>query len=77
MAVNRITLSHSKSFGMGKTLVVGPIYKELLGKETAIDKLARITFEQASMIKEQEAMIEVFQREAEEEEQTGLFDMKA
>ena len=55
---------------------MGPIDKELLGKEAAIDKLERATFEQARMVKEQEAELEVLQREAEEEEQTGIFDVR-
>ena len=57
--------------------MVGPIDKELLGKEAAIDKYERTTFEQARTIKEQENELEVFQREAEEEEQTRIFDVKA
>ena len=59
------------------SLVVGPIDKELLRKEAAIKKLERTTFEQVRMIKEMEAMFEVLQREAKEEEQTGIFDVKA
>ena len=35
--------------------MVGPIDKELLRKEVAIDKLERTTFDQAMMIKELEA----------------------
>ena len=34
--VKRSPLSHYKSLGRGKTFVVGPIDKELLGKEAAI-----------------------------------------
>ena len=37
--MKRRLLSHSKSLGRVKTLVVGPIGKELLGKEAAIEKL--------------------------------------
>ena len=44
-------LSHSKSLSRGGTLVVGPIDKELLGKEAAINKLKRTMFDQARMIK--------------------------
>ena len=33
-------------------------------------------FEQARMIKELEAKLEVFQREVEEEKRTGIFDVK-
>ena len=44
--------------------MVGPIDKELMEKEAAINKWERTTFEQASKIKEQEAEIEVLQREA-------------
>ena len=43
---------------------MGPIDKELLGKEAAIDKLEITLFEQARMIKELEAELGVFQREA-------------
>ena len=57
--------------------MVGPIGKELLDKEVDIDNLERTTFEQVRMIKEQEAELEVLQREAEEEEQTGVFYVKA
>ena len=57
--------------------MVGPIEKELLKKETVIEELERMRFDQASMIKELEAELEVFQREAEEEEQTGIFGVKA
>ena len=39
--------------------MVGPIDKELLEKEEAINKLERIMFEQARMIKELEAELEV------------------
>ena len=46
--------------------MVGPIDKELLKKETAIEKLERMTFEQLRMIKELEAKLEVLQKEAEE-----------
>ena len=49
--MKRIPFSHSKSLGRGEILVVGPIDKELLGKEAAIDKLERTMFEQARMIK--------------------------
>ena len=59
------------------SLAVGPIDKELLRKEAAIKKLERTTFEQVRMIKEMEAKFEVLQREAKEEEQTGIFDVKA
>ena len=57
--------------------MVGPIDKEILGKEAAIKKLKRTTFEQARMIKELEAELDLLQREVEEEEQTGIFDVKA
>ena len=50
--MRRRPLSHYKSLGRGKTLVVGTIDKELLGKETEIDKLEITKFEQARMIKE-------------------------
>ena len=56
--------------------MVGPIDKELLGEEAEINKLEITTFEQARVIKEQEANLEVLQRDAEEEEQTGIFDVK-
>ena len=51
--------------------------KELLGKEAVIEKLERTTFEQARTIKELEAELKVLQREAEEEEQMGIFNVKA
>ena len=57
--------------------MVGPIDKELLGKEAVIDKLEITTFDQARMIKEQEVELEVLQREVDEEEQTGIFDVKS
>ena len=57
--------------------MVGPIDKELLRKEVAIDKLERTTFDQAMMIKELEAEFELLQTEAQEEEQAGIFDVKA
>ena len=57
--------------------MVGPIDKELLGEEAAIEKLERMTFEQTGIIKELEAKIEVLQREAEEEDQMGIFNVKA
>ena len=66
--MNRIPLSHSKSLGRGKTLVVGTIDKELLGKETEIDKLEITKFEQARMIKELDSEIELLYRKAEEED---------
>ena len=75
--MNRRPLSHSKSLGMGETLVVGPFDKELMGKEAAIDKLERAPFEQAMMIKELEADLEILKMEAEEEEDTGIFNVKA
>ena len=65
--MKRRPLSHSKSLGGGNVLVVGPIDKELLGKEAAIKKLERTKFEKARMIKELEAEIEVLQRGGEEE----------
>ena len=77
MNMKRRPLSNSKSLGRGETLVVGPIDKELLGKEAAIDKLERTTFEKERMIKEQEAELEVLQRGSEEEEQTGIFGVKS
>ena len=49
--MNRIPLLHSKSLGMGNTLVVGPIDKELLGEEVVIKKLELMSSEQARMIK--------------------------
>ena len=57
--------------------MAGPIDKELLGKEAVIEKLERTTFEQARTIKELEAELKVLQREAEKEEQMGIFDVKA
>ena len=39
--------------------MVGPIDKEILGKEAAIKKLKRTTFEQARMIKELKAELEL------------------
>ena len=48
--------------------MVGPINKELLGKETAIKKLEITMFEKARMINVLEAELEVLQREAKEEE---------
>ena len=77
MAVQRIPLSHSNILGKGKNIMVGPIDKEHLGKEAAIKKSEITTFEQARMIKEMESKLEVLQRESEEEEQTGVLDVKA
>ena len=57
--------------------MVGPIDKELLGKEAAIEKLERTTFDKAKMIKELEDELEVLQREAEEKVKMGAFDVKA
>ena len=57
--------------------MVGPIDKELLGKEAAINKLEKTTFDQARMIKELEDEIGLLQRWEEEEEQTGILDVKA
>ena len=57
--------------------MVGTINKDLLGKEAVIEKLERTTFYQARMTKELGAKIEVFQKEDKEEEQTGIFYMKA
>ena len=74
--VKRIPLSHSKYLVRGKYFVVGPIDKELLGKEAVIEKLEIMTFDQARIIKELEAKLEVFQREVEEEKRTGIFDVK-
>ena len=56
---------------------MGPIDKEILGKESVIKKLERTTFDQAMMIKELEAEFEVLQTEAQKEEQAGIFDVKA
>ena len=56
---------------------MGPIDKELLGKESVIKKLKRTMFDQAMMIKELEAEFEVLQTEAQKEEQAGIFDVKA
>ena len=49
--MKRRPFSHSKSLGRGETIVVGPIDKEILGKEAAINKLKRTMFDQARMIK--------------------------
>ena len=49
--VKRRPLSHSKSLGRGGTLVVGPIDKDILGKEVVFDKLEGTTFERSRMIK--------------------------
>ena len=49
--MKRRPLSYSKSLGRRIVLVVGPIDKELLGKEAAINKLKRTMFDQARMIK--------------------------
>ena len=57
--VNRIPLSHYKSLVGGGALVVGPIDKELLGKDAAIDKLEIMNFEQVRMIKELNSEIKV------------------
>ena len=57
--------------------MVGPIDKEILGREVEIDRLEITSSEQARMIKELEAELEVFQREAEEEDQTGIFNVKS
>ena len=46
---------------------MGPIDKELMGNEAKIEKSERTTFEQARIIKELEAELEVLQREADEE----------
>ena len=75
--MKRILLSRSKSLVRGGTLVVGHIDKELLGKEAAINKSERTTFDKARMIKELEAKLKVLQREDEGEERTGIFNMKA
>ena len=56
---------------------MGPIDKEILGKESVIKKLKRTMFDQAMMIKELEAEFEVLQTEAQKEEQAGIFDVKA
>ena len=50
--VKRRPLSHSKSLRREKTLVVGHVDKELLGKEAAIKKFEITTFDQARMINE-------------------------
>ena len=42
---NRISLSHCKSLGRDKTLMVGTIDKELVGKEAVIKKLEITMFE--------------------------------
>ena len=55
MNVKRRTLSQFKPLGRGETLVVGPIDKDLLGKDADINKLEGTTFEQTRMIKEWEA----------------------
>ena len=49
--MKRILLSHSKSLGGRKTLVVGPIDEELLGKEAATKILERTKFEQVRVKK--------------------------
>ena len=67
LAVKRRPLSHSKSLSRGESLVMGPIDKELMGNEATIEKSERTTFEQARIIKELEAELEVLQREADEE----------
>ena len=74
--MKRIPLSHFKSLGRGETFVVGPIDKEIMGKEAAINKLEIMTFEQARLMKELEAELELFHRESKEEEQVGIFDIK-
>ena len=50
MNVKRRPLSHYKSLGRGNTLVVGPIDKEILGKDTSINKFERMMFEKVRMI---------------------------
>ena len=74
--MKRIPLSHFKSLGRGKTFVVRPIDKEIMGKEAAINKLEIMTFEQARVMKELEAELELFHRESKEEERVGIFDIK-
>ena len=51
LVVKRRPLSHSKSLGRREVLVVGPIDKDLMGKEVAIEKMERSMFDQAVMIK--------------------------
>ena len=77
LAAKRRPLSHSKSLGREIFLVVGPIDKELLGMEEYIKKLEITAFDWARIIKELESNIELLQREAGEEEQTGILYVKA
>ena len=75
--VKRRPLPRSKYLCRVKTLVLRPMDKDLLRKEAAINKSEIKTFDQERTINELWSEIEVLHRDAEEDEQTRIFGVKA